>query len=144
MKSFLLFLFSVLFLFSCSNSDSSSEKENTNEPKDELDAALAFIKATLNGKYAEARNYILTDSTNMQYSDVMERAYDRLDRNKKEEYKQASIQDIKKEPLNDSVCYVNYMNSYEKQHYQLKMIHTNNQWLVDLKHTFQNKPDSLR
>jgi hypothetical protein len=148
MKKILTGLLSLTVLLACNNSGSSPSidtgKADPAEARDELDVAIGFIKTTLNGKYTDARVYVLNDSTNMQYCDVMERGYGKLDRNKKEEYKLASIQDMKKQPVNDSVVLVNYQNSYEKQPYQLKLVRRDDQWLVDLKHTFENKTDSLK
>lgn len=148
MKKWIPFIGVVLFFFSCGGSGSTAPVDtghvNPEEIKDEMDAAVSFIKSTLNGKYTDARTLVLEDSTNMQYCDVMERSYEKLDRNKKEEYKLASIQDLKKEKQNDSVVLVNYKNSYENQPYQLKLVRKENRWLVDLKHSFQSKADTLK
>lgn len=109
-----------------------------------VDAARNFIRAALDGRFDEARKYMLTDSLNTNYMDVAERAYQRSDKTVKEGYRAASI-NIREilEPVRDSVTIVIYSNSYRNDPDTLRIIRKNGEWLVDLKYLFEHDSDTL-
>ena len=145
MKS-VLFLFSFLFLqffYACNNSDKEQKEANTSE--NDVDAARNFIRAALDGQYSKARTFMLRDSLNTQLLDAFETNYQqRMSKDDKRGYREASINMHNVRQLNDSVTIVNYSNSFKKKNDSLKIIHINNQWLVDFKYSFQGTDSSKR
>lgn len=135
------FLFLQFFL--CCNNDN---RENSGTPgsENDIDAARNFIQAALEGNYRKARTYTLSDSFNQQYVDLFERIYkERMNPEDKRGYREASIHIHSVTPLNDSVTLINFSNSFKNKNDSLKVVRLNGQWLVDLKYSFYQKPDSL-
>lgn len=132
----LLFL---LFLLAACNS-----KKHTVPAENDIDAARNFIRSALDGKFDEARTYLLTDSLNNNYMDVAERSYDKADPDTKNGYRTASINIHQVTPVNDSTTVVIYSNSFKNNHDTLKVIRENGQWLVDLKYLYLHDEDSIQ
>ena len=132
LSAFLLF-----FAAACNNND---KQPAVAASENDIDAARNFIRTALDGNYRDARKFIVADSTNLQYIDAFERNYnERMDPEDKREYRQSSININSVHQLNDSVTIVNYSNSYKKNLDSLKVIRVNQQWLIDLKYSFENK-----
>jgi hypothetical protein len=124
----------MVLVCACNNSDQ-QEKETTSE--NDVDAARNFIRSALDGKWREARRFMVQDSTNTQLLDAYESNYEtHMNREDKRGYREASITLYDSRQVNDSVTIVNYSNSYKKQRDSLKVVRVNNQWLVDLKYSF--------
>ena len=133
--SFLPVLFTV-FIFACNNAGQTSKAEN------DIDAARDFIRAALDGNFDIARNYMLQDSSNMQYLDAVDRNYVKMDPVTKSNYLSASITIHLVNPLNDSTTIVIYSNSFKNDKDTLKVLKSNNGWLVDLKYLFTHDMDT--
>jgi hypothetical protein len=133
MKFFQAIILSLTFFCSCNNND----KAVANEPENDLDAARTFIKDALDGKFEEAKQIMLRDSTNDQTMDVIERNYEHMSQAERVGYRNASIQIYNTREVNDSTRIVTYSNSFKNEKDSLKLIRINNEWLVDLKFTFQ-------
>jgi len=143
MKSKLLTSFLLLQFFLCCN-NADHEHSSTARSENDIDAARNFIQAALDGNYRKARTYALADSFNQQYVDLFERIYkERMNPEDKRGYREASINIHSVTPLNDSVTLINFSNSYKNKNDSLKVVRLNGQWLVDLKYSFYQKPDSL-
>lgn len=140
-KLFQLSSFLFLLTAGCSNNDEKAAAI----PEDDLDAFRSFIQSTLNGDYEKARTLMLADSTNTQYFDVAERAYnEKVSDDLKDSYKKASINIHEVKKMNDSVTVISYSNSlYKKDTHQLKVLKINDRWLVDFKYYFVPEKDSL-
>jgi hypothetical protein len=124
----------MVLVCACNNSDQ-QEIETTSE--NDVDAARNFIRSALDGKWREARRFMVQDSTNTQLLDAYESNYEtHMNREDKRGYREASITLYDSRQVNDSVTIVNYSNSYKKQRDSLKVVRVNNQWLVDLKYSF--------
>ena len=122
----------------CKNKDNGTSENN-------IDAARNFIRAALDGKFEEARIYMLADSVNTNYMDVAERSYQHAAQATKDGYRASSINIIQvTEPVKDSVTVVIYSNSFKNDHDTLKVLKTNGQWLVDLKYLYEHDEDSLQ
>lgn len=137
MKRISIYFLFLLFL-SSSCSDSSSERSENN-----IDAARNFIRSALDGKFTEARSYMITDSLNTNYLDVYERAYQRMDQATKEGYRTATIHIHEVNSESDTATVVIYSNSFMNNHDTLKVLKTGDQWLVDLKYLFEHDKDTL-
>jgi hypothetical protein len=142
MKSIFLFGFLILQLFfwGCNNSDQNTPAKSEND----IDAARNFIQSALAGDYKKAKTYLLNDSLNQQYIDAFERNYNqRMSAEDKMGYREASINIHLVKPLNDSTTIVNYSNSFKNKNDSLKVVRISGQWLVDLKYSFYQQPDSF-
>ena len=142
MKNKTWFLLSfLLFIFSSCGSNEEEQQDITSE--NDIDAARNFIQSSLNGEYKKARNYLLQDSANLQYFEAYERNFTRLTGEERRDYREATINIHDVKSVSDSVSVIIYSNSYKKDHDTLKVVKTNDQWLVDFKYLFQHNADSL-
>lgn len=126
----------LCIIISCKNEEKSSLSENN------LDAARNFIRSALDGKFNEARNYMLQDSLNNNYLDVAERSYKNSDQAVKDSYRASTIIIHNLSDMNDSVSVLIYSNSFKNDHDTLRVIRTNDKWLVDLKYLYQHDVDT--
>ena len=121
-----------------------AEKQATGVSENNIDAARNFIRTALDGKFDEARKYMLTDSVNTNYMDVAERSYQRADKAIKDGYRSSSINIHEvNEPIQDSVTVVIYSNSFRNDPDTLQVIRSGGQWLVDLKYLYEHDADTL-
>lgn len=139
-RIYLLFLFLPFFVAACKTKDEKAAKSENN-----IDAARNFIRAALDGKFQEARNYMLTDSVNLNYMElVVERSYAKMDQSTKNGYRAASINIHGiTEPAKDSVTIVIFSNSFKNDHDTLKVLKQNGIWLVDLKYLYEHSMDTV-
>jgi hypothetical protein len=113
-----------------------SEKIITAE--NELDAARLFIRSALDGKFDEAKTFMLQDSVNISYLDIAAQFYQKMPATEKDNYKGSTIVIHSATALNDSVAIVIYSNSYKNDHDTLRIAKSNNNWLVDLKYLYEH------
>ena len=137
MKRYNHFFLFLLFIFGACG-----EKKKQVVAENDIDAARSFIRAALDGKFNEARTYMLTDSVNSNWMDIAERNYQKADRDTKVGYASASINIHQVSPVDDSTTVVIYSNSFKNDHDTLKVIKQNEKWLIDLKYLFQHDEDS--
>lgn len=141
MKSTLIaFLFLLCFISACTNSNQppSSNAEN------DIDAAREFIRSALDGKFDQARTFLLPDSSNIHYIDVAERNFDKADAATKDGYRGSSINIHHINPLNDSTTIVIYSNSFMNNDDTLRILKLKGQWLVDLKYLYEHDLDKMK
>ncbi len=129
----------LLFLLNACDSD----KKSSGQSENDIDAARNFIRAALDGKFDEARTYLLPDSMNINWMDVAERSYRKSDDDTKRGYRSSSINIHQVSPVNDSATVVIYSNSFKNDHDTLKVLRQNGQWLVDLKYLYDHDMDTL-
>ena len=137
-RSPFIFLFLLFLLHACD-----SDKKPTGQSENDIDAARNFIRAALDGKFDEARTYLLPDSVNTNWMDVAERSYQKTDEETKRGYRSSSIIIHQVSPVNDSTMVVIYSNSFMNDHDTLKVLKQNGQWLIDLKYLYDHDMDSL-
>ena len=124
----------VLFLFWACNAGKSFDKA-----EDAQDAGRQFIRASLDGDYEKARFYLLNDSVNLLLISKWQRDFDQLDRNTRQQYREASILPISIRAINDSVTSYTYSNSFRKDTTTVHIVRVNGEWLVDLKEILNQK-----
>lgn len=129
----------LLFFAACKTDDKKTEAKSSNS----IDAARNFIRAALDGKYREAKDYLLQDSVNLNWMDIAERNYLKADQSTKDGYMASSINMHEVTPVNDSTAIVIYSNSFKNDHDTLKVVKIDGQWLVDLKYLFEHDRDTL-
>ena len=139
-KYFLSALVFTATLIACNNDDKKTEEA----PSGLMDATRNFINAALKGEFGEAKKYMLIDSANVQYLNMAEGFYTNLTNEEKEKYANASIIiESKEDIIKDSVAVVIYKNSYKNNLDTLRIMHLNNQWVVDLKYLYEHDYDTL-
>ena len=121
----------ALVLFSCNN----EENETRTTSENDTDAARNFIRAALDGKWEEARSFMVQDSTNLQLLDRAESMYQSREREEKRAYRESNIRFYETRPINDSTTVIHYSNTYKNRKDSLKVIRTSGQWLIDLKYS---------
>jgi hypothetical protein len=139
MKKYLLIILIFTATFIACNND-----KKTEEPSGLMDATRNFIDAALKGEFGEAKKYMLIDSANVQYLNMAEGFYTNLTKEEKEKYANASIIiESKEDIIKDSIAVVIYKNSYKNNPDTLRIMHLNNQWVVDLKYLYEHDYDTL-
>ena len=131
MYKLIVIAFISLFFISC-NQQAEKAKKNA----DPLEAGREFINASLTGDYDYARQYLLSDSTNLMYFERFVEFDEKKPASDKEGYKNANIIINSTENISDSVTVINYSNTYKKEPAKIKLIRKNNEWMVDFKYTF--------
>lgn len=135
----LLACLSLFLISSCKGKDKRSASQSENN----IDAARNFIRAALDGKFDEARTYMLTDSVNTNYMDLVERSFQNNNQPIKDGYRAASIKILNvMEVVKDSQTIVIYSNSFMNNPDTLKVLNINGQWLVDFKYLYQHDADT--
>jgi hypothetical protein len=112
-------------------------KEEQSRPDDALGTARAFIRASLDGEYEQAKQLMLQDSINLfELTQLSERFNSQLSKAEKDGYKKASIIIHSFDQVSDSVVVINYSNSYKHKKMPVKVILKDGIWQVDLNYTF--------
>lgn len=138
-RNYFIFLFLLYFFHSCKNKDKAPAGKSENN----IDAARNFIRSALDGKFDEARKYMLPDSVNNNYMDVAERSFNNAAQPVKDSFRTSTIIIHNVKELNDSATIVIYSNSFKKNQDTLRVIKANNQWLVDLKYLYLHDTDTV-
>jgi hypothetical protein len=138
-RNYFIFLLLLCFLHACKSKD----KQPSGKSENNLDAARNFIRSALDGKFDEARNFMLADSINNNYMDVAERSFNNASQPAKDSFRTSNIIIHNINELNDSATVIVFSNSYKKEQNSLKVLKINNQWLIDLKYLYEQGADSI-
>lgn len=132
-------LLCLILLASCANEEKAPATSDNH-----VDAVRNFVRAALDGKFNEARMYMISDSVNNNYMDVAERSYGNMTQENKDGYRASSIQfPSPMVTLNDSISIVIYSNSFKNNPDTLKVIKTGGKWLVDFKYLYLHDTDTV-
>lgn len=101
-----------------------------------LDGGRYFIESCLQGEFKKAKFYLLSDSANQGHFEQISKNYYALDKEGRQQLRQASIQINDISAIDSSNSVINYQNSFEKVVHKLKVIQTKEGWKVDLKYTY--------
>lgn len=131
MKRLIILFFSTIAFFACNN----NAVKGYEKPEDAQDAGRLFIRASLDGDYDRALNYMLHDSLNVTIlRKWKDDNYDKLSNEQKISYKNANILPIQIENLSDSVVRYSFSNTYKKNDTTaIYIVRSNGDWKVDLK-----------
>ena len=138
-----IFYCSSLLLVSLIACNSDDRQSTSTISDNAVDAARNFIQAALVGDFERAKKFMVNDSLNHEDLNAIQRLNERLSKEEKEKYQEASIRIHQDRKLNDSTRIIYYSNSFRNKQDSLKVIKTNNEWLVDFKFMF-HKTDSLQ
>ena len=130
MKRILVLLTVLTILITDCNNSGNVDKS------DPLISGRGFIEASLKGDYLRAENYLLQDSTNMEYFIGLKDFNSKLSREDQHGYADANIIIDSSIAKSDSVNIIYYTNTYKNKPTKLKMVKRKNEWLVDFKYTF--------
>ena len=131
MKKTAISFLCLVFFCTCNNNDQGSSRQAEND----LDAARLFIRNALDGKWDEAKQFLVQDSVNVQLLETAENKYNALNKQEQQNYKDAEPRFYDSRKINDSITVVNYSNSYMNRKDSLKIVRVNGQWLIDLKYS---------
>lgn len=123
----------LIFIFSC------NPGKTFNKAEDAQDAGRQFIRASLDGDYEKARFYLLSDSINLLLISKWQQGFDNMDRDTRQQYREASILPINIRAINDSVTTYTFSNTYRKDTTTVHIVRVNGEWLVDLKEILNQK-----
>ena len=138
-----IFYCSSLLLVSLIACNSDDRQSTSTTSDNAVDAARNFIQAALVGDFERAKKFMVNDSLNHEDLNAIQRLNERLSKDEKDKYQEASIRIHQDRKLNDSTRIIYYSNSFRNKQDSLKVIKTNNEWLVDFKFMF-HKTDSLQ
>lgn len=131
----MVFLFGLLCLGACNEGE-----QATTAPEGDVDAARTFIRSALDGRWKEAKQWIVQDAENLEDLDVAEQNYtQRMSVTDQRGYRESTIRIFDTRKVADSISIVTYANTYKNKKDSIKVVKQNNSWLVDLKYSFPNK-----
>ncbi len=141
MKQICLFALPLLLVLfaSCGNEEKAPATSDSH-----VDAVRNFVRAALDGKFNEARMYMIQDSMNNNWMDVAERSYKNMPQETRDGYRASSIRfPSPMITVNDSTSIVIYANSYMNNPDTLKVLRIGGKWLVDFKYLYQHDADTI-
>ena len=98
-----------------------------------LDGGRYFIESCLHGEFKKARFYLLDDSTNQAGFENISKQYYILDKEGRQQLRQASIQINNINTLDSNTSVIYYQNSFDKEAKKIKVLRTEKGWKVDLR-----------
>jgi hypothetical protein len=107
--------------------------------EDAQDAGRQFIRASLDGDYEKARFYLLDDSVNLLLIGKWQQGFDQMDKDTRQQYRDANILPIRIQALNDSVTTYTFSNTFRKDTTTVRIVRIHGEWLVDLKEILNDK-----
>lgn len=110
-----------------------------NKAEDAQDAGRQFIRASLDGDYEKARFYLLNDSTNLLLISKWEQGFEKMDRDTRQQYREASILPLSIRAINDTLTTYTFSNSFRKDTTTVHIVRVNGEWMVDLKEILNDK-----
>jgi hypothetical protein len=122
------FLYGFLLIFIACNAGKTFDKAG-----DALEAGRYFTRASLDGDYEKARFYLLNDSVNLLLISKWQEGFDKMDRDTRQQYREASILPLYLKKINDSVSVFSFSNTFRKDTTTVRIVHVKGEWLVDLK-----------
>jgi hypothetical protein len=129
-KKIPLFFILASLLLSC-QSDETFEKA-----VDPLEGGRNFIENLLHGDVKKAHFYMITDPENEAHFKQLSDNYFSLDKEGRQQLRQASIQINEISAIDTSTTIINYQTSNEPSARKIKVVQTPEGWKVDLKYSY--------
>lgn len=120
-------LLPLLFFTACGPAQQEYRKA-----EDALDAGREYIQSCLKGDFSRAAFYTMDDAANATILKATEEQYRQLDKEGRQQLRNASINISEIKELNDSTTAVQYSNSSDQEPHRLMVVRRNNDWKVDL------------
>ena len=129
-KKIPLFFILASLLFSCHSG------EDFEKAVDPLEGGRNFIENLLQGDIKKAHFYMINDPQNETYFKKMSDNYFSLDKEGRQQLRQASIQINEVSAIDSSTTIIYYQTSNDTSSRKLKVIQTPAGWKVDLKFSY--------
>lgn len=123
----------VALLWSCGNASNELMADNA------LDGGRYFLENCKQGDFKKAQYYLVDNPENQSYLKDISTTYFKLDKEGRQEFRQASIQINEVNALDSHQTIISYQSSFDKIPHQIKVIHSPSGWKVDLKYTYTGK-----
>ncbi len=127
----------AMILFSlqlgCSNLSNKEMADNA------LDGGRYFLENCNQGDFKKANYYLLEGKENQKFMKDISAHYFELDKEGRQQLRQASIQISEVQALDSNQTIIKYQSSLDKVPHQIKVINTISGWKVDLKYTYTGK-----
>jgi hypothetical protein len=120
----------MTLMISCSDIGSKELADNA------LDGGRYFLENCNQGDFQKANIYLLDNPENQRYLKTISNTYFTLDKEGRQQLRQASIQINEVRAIDSSETIISYQSSMDSIPHQLKVISTPNGWKVDLKYTY--------
>ena len=117
----------------CSNLSNKEMADNA------LDGGRYFIENCNQGDFKKANNYLLEGAENQSFLKDISTSYFALDKEGRQQLRQASIQINEVQSLDSNQTIIKYQSSLDKIPHQIKVINTPSGWKVDLKYSYTDK-----
>lgn len=118
---------------------SCSDKANNEMADNALDGGRYFLENCNQGDFNKAINYLLDNPENRSYFKGISLQYFALDKEGRQQLRQASIQINEVKAIDSNQSIINYQSSMDKIPHQLKVVNSSKGWKVDLKYTYSLK-----
>ena len=123
----------MTLMISCSDTGSKELADNA------LDGGRYFLENCNQGDFQKANIYLLDNPENQRYLKTISNTYFTLDKEGRQQLRQASIQINEVRAIDSSETIISYQSSMDTIPHQLKVISTPNGWKVDLKYSYTDK-----
>ncbi len=110
--------------------------ESFEKAVDPLEGGRNFIENLLQGDIKKAHFYMMADPENESYFKKLSDNYFSLDKEGRQQLRQASIQINEVSAIDANTTIINYQTSNESNARKLKLIQTPEGWKVDLKYSY--------
>ena len=110
-----------------------ANKELADNP---LNGGRYFLENCNQGDFKKANNYLLDNPENQSYLKGISNTYFTLDKEGRQQLRQASIQINEVRAIDSTQTIISYQSSMDTVPHQIKVISTPNGWKVDLKYTY--------
>ena len=118
---------------------SCSDNANKDLADNALDGGRYFLENCNQGDFKKANMYLLDNPENQSYFKAISNTYFTLDKEGRQQLRQASIQINEVQSLDSNQTIIKYQSSLDKIPHQIKVINTPSGWKVDLKFTYTGK-----
>jgi hypothetical protein len=131
--SLVLFIGLLAFIIACNNGADEMKADNA------LDGGRYFIENCMQGDFSKAKNYLLTSPQNQAIFDSLSAHYFLLDKEGRQQLRQASIQINEIRSIDATHSSFDYQNSLDKIAQKMMVVSTPEGWKVDLQYSFPQK-----
>lgn len=120
----------AFFLWSCQTG------EQYEKALDPLEGGRNFIENLQQGDIKKAHFYMVSDPENESYFKKMSDSYFSLDKEGRQQLRQASIQINEVSAIDSTITIINYQTSHDTKAHKIKVMQTPEGWKVDLKYSY--------
>ena len=128
-----LFMGLSVIVSACNNSTNEMKADNA------LDGGRYFIENCMQGDFSKAKNYLLANPQNQAIFDSLSAHYFLLDKEGRQQLRQASIQINEIRSIDPTHSSFDYQNSLDKVPQKMMVVSTPEGWKVDLQYSYPQK-----